>query len=217
MVILAFAPHGYVQQGGRQLSFRRESCEDVAKGLAALNQVNSRSGRIALATAERPKASDSYNGVAGSRAGHSLLRLQREYGNRYVQRVLALSRQAKDETESSSGVRSQGESKKALGQLLDLKEALQTPGKPARGFHGLVTQTSPLQVSRQGLLTGAEETAAINFSRRYDERSVRIIQIITETNVDGNFGHLTAEAVAGFQNAHGLAGVYCGLDGIILK
>jgi peptidoglycan hydrolase-like protein with peptidoglycan-binding domain len=101
-------------------------------------------------------------------------------------------------------VRSQGESKKALGQLLNPKEALQTPGKPARGFHGLVSQTSPLQVSRQGLLTAAEETAATNFSRRYDERSVRIIQIITGTNVDGNFGRLTAEAVAAFQNANGL-------------
>ena len=157
-----------------------------------------------LAAAERPKASDGYNGLAGARAGHSLLQLQREYGNRYVQRVLALSRQARVETESSSAVRSQGESKKALGQLLNLKEALQTPGKPARGFHGLVSQTSPLQVSRQGLLTAAEETAAINFSRRYDERSVRIIQIMTGTNVDGNFGHLTAEAVAAFQNANGL-------------
>ena len=157
-----------------------------------------------LAVAERPKTSDGYNGLAGDRADHSLLQLQREYGNRYVQRVLALSRQAKDETESFSAVRAQGESKKALGRLLNLKQALQTPDKPARGFHGLVSQTSPLQVSRQGLLTAAEETAATNFSKRYDERSVRIIQIITGTNVDGNFGRLTAEAVAAFQNANGL-------------
>jgi hypothetical protein len=48
-----------------------------------------------LAVAERPKTSDGHNGLAGTRAGHSLLQLQREYGNRYVQRVLALSTQGK--------------------------------------------------------------------------------------------------------------------------
>jgi len=80
------------------LNFRRESCEDVAKGLASLNQADSKSGRIPHDLAERPKTSDGHNGLAGARADHSLLQLQREYGNRYVQRVLALSRQAKDET-----------------------------------------------------------------------------------------------------------------------
>ena len=73
-----------------------------------------------LAVAERPKASDGHNGLAAARGGHSLLQLQREYGNRYVQRVLALSRQAKDETESFSAVQAQGESKKALGRLLNV-------------------------------------------------------------------------------------------------
>ena len=132
-------------------------------------------------------------------SGSSLLQLQRQYGNRYVQRVLAMSRQSKDEATSSSEARARGERKNgSVGRSF-------YPGKPAKGFHSLVSQTSPLQVSRQGLLTAAEETAAINFSRRYDERSVRIIQIITGTNVDGNFGRLTAEAVAAFQNANGLA------------
>jgi peptidoglycan hydrolase-like protein with peptidoglycan-binding domain len=185
-----------------------------------------------LATAAEPNASEKFRGLTGrvvklgarsspvdqalafehslaSRShgdGRSLLQLQRQYGNRYVQRVLALAREGTGELESSSEVRAQGESKKGiLGQLVNLREASQTPGKPAKGFHSLVSLTSPVQVSRQGLLTAAEETAAINFSRRYDERSVRIIQIITGTNVDGNFGRLTAEAVAAFQNANGLA------------
>src|SRR5262249_8216948 len=91
-----------------------------------------------LAVAERPKASDSHNGWAGTRAGNSLLQLQREYGNRYVQRVLALSTKGRGETGSSSGVRVQDASNRAIGQLLNLKQALQTPDKPARGFHGLV-------------------------------------------------------------------------------
>src|SRR5262245_46443563 len=110
------------------------------------------------------------------------------------QRALALSRQGKEETESFSGVRVQDASNRAIGWLLNLKQAFETPDKPARGFHGLVSNTSALQVSRQGLLTAAEEAAAINFSKRYDELSVVIIQIITETNVDGNFGRLTAQA-----------------------
>ena len=184
--------------------------------LTAAAKTNSSDGNNALAGVavrmgvSSPASHDSMLNRAASsqlsRAGHSLMQLQQDYGNRYVQRVLALAREGMSERESASGVRAQGESNKGmLGQLVNLKEASQTAGKSAKGFHSLVSQTSPLQVSRQGLLTAAEETAAINFSRRYDERSVRIIQIITGANVDGSFGRLTAEAVAAFQNANGLA------------
>ena len=87
-------------------------------------------------------------------SGSSLLQLQRQYGNRYVQRLLAMSRQSKDGATSSSEARARVEANKGdLGQRIYLKESLQTPGKPAKGLHSLVSQTSPLQVSRQGLLT----------------------------------------------------------------
>jgi peptidoglycan hydrolase-like protein with peptidoglycan-binding domain len=70
----------------------------------------------------------------------------------------------------------------------------------------LVRQSSPRRIARQGLLRHGEETAAINYSTaRYDARSVRIIQIVTGTGVDGTFGRQTAEAVAAFQQANGLA------------
>ena len=94
-----------------------------------------------------------------------MLYLQRQYGNRYVQRMLANSGRGV----TSSSVR-------------------------ANASAIVITQAIPRQVSRQGLLSAAEETAAINFSRRYDERSIRIIQIITGANVDGRFGNATAEA-----------------------
>lgn len=65
------------------------------------------------------------------------------------------------------------------------------------------------KVFRQGLLNAGQEADAIAYTNaRYDERSVRILQIITGAAVDGQFGHLSAEAVAAFQSANGL-----GIDG----
>src|SRR4029453_1732872 len=77
--------------------------------------------------------------------------------------------------------------------------------KLANNLPNTIHQTNTRQVSRQGFLTPAQETAAIDFNNaRYDERSIRIFQIITGAAVDGQFGRLSAEAVAGFQNANGL-------------
>ena len=85
------------------------------------------------------------------------------------------------------------------------------PGKLASDSRIAITKNSLLQVLRQGLLTVAEENAAIRYNnRRYDERSIRIIQIITGIHVDGIFGRLSAEAVAAFQDGHGL-----GIDGMV--
>lgn len=57
-----------------------------------------------------------------------------------------------------------------------------------------------------GPLTAAEEASARQFTaNHYDERSVRIIQIITGTAVDGIFGNISAQAVATWQGPRGLA------------
>ena len=78
------------------------------------------------------------------------------------------------------------------------------------GQRGFTPVTSPV-IARQGLLSPAEELAAIHYNRsRYDERSIRIIQTITGTGVDGDFGRATAEAVAVFQQANGLT-----IDGMV--
>jgi peptidoglycan hydrolase-like protein with peptidoglycan-binding domain len=56
-----------------------------------------------------------------------------------------------------------------------------------------------------GPLTPAQEAAAVRFNRgRYDERSIRIIQLVTGTAVDGRFGDISAQAVAVWQVANGL-------------
>jgi peptidoglycan hydrolase-like protein with peptidoglycan-binding domain len=55
------------------------------------------------------------------------------------------------------------------------------------------------------VLTQAQLTAATSFNRsHYDERSARVIQIVTGTGVDGRFGPATARAVAAFQAANAI-------------
>ena len=56
-----------------------------------------------------------------SRAGQSLLRLQRQYGNRYVQRVLALARKGAGETEAALDVEQVIQRARGSGQVLDSK------------------------------------------------------------------------------------------------
>lgn len=67
------------------------------------------------------------------------------------------------------------------------------------------TGSGKIQTQAGPLLTPAQEAAAIQFNRRnYDERSIRIIQVVTGTGVDGVFGSLSARAVAAFQHANGV-------------
>ena len=56
-----------------------------------------------------------------------------------------------------------------------------------------------------GPLTPAQEKSAITFNRaQYDVNSVRVIQVIVATTVDGQFGPISAQAVATFQQANGI-------------
>lgn len=73
-----------------------------------------------------------------------------------------------------------------------------------------ISRSGQSRVSRQGHLTAAQESAAIAYTTtRYDERSIRILQIIGGVNVDGSFGSISAEGVAAFQLAAGI-----GVDGM---
>ena len=68
------------------------------------------------------------------------------------------------------------------------------------------TGNRKVQTQAAPLLTPAQETSAIQFTRRnYDGRSIRIIQVITGSAVDGAFGSASARAVAAFQQANGVA------------
>ncbi|MEM9324165.1 MAG: DUF4157 domain-containing protein [Bacteroidota bacterium] len=67
------------------------------------------------------------------------------------------------------------------------------------------------QVSKQGLLTAAQEQAAINYNNaRYDLRSKMIIQNVVGSIQDGLMGSQTVEDIATFQTNNGLT-----VDGMV--
>ncbi|MBW8331734.1 MAG: DUF4157 domain-containing protein [Prolixibacteraceae bacterium] len=70
----------------------------------------------------------------------------------------------------------------------------------------LGSHTNGSTVQRMPLLNAVAEKAAIAHNRKlFDNKSVMIIQLITGTKVDGDMGPLTAESIASFQTANGLA------------
>jgi uncharacterized protein DUF4157 len=78
-----------------------------------------------------------------SRAEHSLLQLQRQYGNRYVERVLALARQAPSDkgTSPSAQVESAIEQERGGGQNLDSSVRRQMEGPLGADLSGVRVHT----------------------------------------------------------------------------
>lgn len=80
-------------------------------------------------------------------------------------------------------------------------------GAPKSGvvINNLNSHAQPATVQRQGLLTPAQEMAAIAFNNAlFDGRSKRIIQAIVGVGVDGKIGPVTVEGIAAFQQTNGL-------------
>ncbi len=80
---------------------------------------------------------------------------------------------------------------------------------PAKRTFGLWSVPSvspaPKNTVQRRPITVAERNAAIaHATANYDVMSIRIIQNIVGTGVDGSFGRLTAEAVSNFQTANGI-------------
>jgi Domain of unknown function (DUF4157) len=71
------------------------------------------------ATQTHAAALNRATGAGLERTGHLLLQLQRQYGNRYVQRVLAVARQAQQTTEVAPEVEQTIERSRGAGQPLD--------------------------------------------------------------------------------------------------
>ena len=86
----------------------------------------------------------SLNDVTGScpsRAGRSLLQLQRRYGNHYIQRILALARQGEDEAEVGAEVESAIERSRGRGQALDTGVRVQMESAFGSDFSGVRVHT----------------------------------------------------------------------------
>jgi peptidoglycan hydrolase-like protein with peptidoglycan-binding domain len=74
--------------------------------------------------------------------------------------------------------------------------------------NNLGSHTNGSTVQRMPLLNAVAEKAAITHNRKlFDNKSVMIIQLITGSKVDGDMGPLTAESIASFQTANGLAAI----------
>ena len=103
------------------LTVDKHEQETHAAGRAALvDRVGCRAGDESCAAAHASTLSRATSSRPG-RAEQSLLQLQREYGNRYVERVLALSREAGNEAQASASnhVETAIEKERGGGQQLD--------------------------------------------------------------------------------------------------
>ena len=84
----------------------------------SLAQASSRIGGEACAS-EHASLLNRATASKPARAGHSLLQLQKRYGNRYVQRVLDLGRKADDKHETPAGVEQAIQGARSGGQSMD--------------------------------------------------------------------------------------------------
>lgn len=90
------------------LSSQHDSLAQVISGTGNAASARAHASALNRATAGRP-----------ARAGHSMLRLQRQYGNRYVQRVLALARKGNGRAEVAPEVERAIQRVRGGGQSLD--------------------------------------------------------------------------------------------------
>jgi len=89
---------------------QRGPFEPLISGIGDVSSAGVHASMLNRATNGRP-----------SRAGQSLLRLQRQYGNRYVQRVLALAGKGAGETEAAPELEQSIQQARGSGQALDSK------------------------------------------------------------------------------------------------
>jgi len=105
-----------------------------------LAQVSCRVGDGSCAGAQASRLNRA-TGSKIARAEHSLLQLQSDYGNRFVQNVLSLSRKAKGEAKASDEVEQAIQSARGVGQSLDRGARAQMESAFDTDFSGVRVHT----------------------------------------------------------------------------
>lgn len=105
----------------RTVDRRTQKPDPHASGLAAHDLFREGAGAIGSETVSRVHAGrlSRFRGSTSTRLQGSVLRLQQHYGNRYMQRVVGLSREAGGEAGVGADVESAIERKRGGGQMLD--------------------------------------------------------------------------------------------------
>lgn len=129
-----------IQQSPKPQNKEPEAQGALSRQPDPLAQVNRRVGDASSATAHastlnRAKASSL------TRARLTLVRLQRQYGNRFVQRVLALARKSKGEAEVAPEVEQSIERTRGGGQALDSQSRAQMGSAFHADFSGVRVHT----------------------------------------------------------------------------
>jgi hypothetical protein len=114
----------------------------VAEATNMVDRVACRAGDESCAAAHASTLGRATSSKPG-RAKHSLLQLQRQYGNRYVERVLALSREAAGEANASGAahIETAIEQKRGGGQHLDNSVRHQMEGSLGADLSGVRVHT----------------------------------------------------------------------------
>jgi hypothetical protein len=109
---------------------QRDPFEPLISGIGDASSAGVHASMLNRATDRQP-----------SRAGQSLLRLQRQYGNRYVQRVLALARKGAGKTEAAPDVEQAIQRTRGGGQALDSEVRSQMEPAFGADFSGVRVHT----------------------------------------------------------------------------
>ena len=112
------------------LSPERDPLAQVSCRLGDASCAGAHASTLNHATASRP-----------TRGAQSLLQLQRQYGNRYVQRVLALARKADGEAEAAPEVEASIQQARGSGQALDSRVRAQMESAFGADFGGVRVHT----------------------------------------------------------------------------
>lgn len=129
-----------LQQALKRQTEAYDAQSDLSPQLDPLEQVTCRIGDTSCA---RAHASTLNRAAVGwpSRAGQSLLQLQRQYGNRYVQQVLRLARKGDGEAEATPEIEEAIRRARSGGQALDSRVQTQMESAFGADFGGVRVHT----------------------------------------------------------------------------